>query len=97
MVVLKYVLSTAEVLSRGDGMRHLRFNQLPRGARMLHVGIDPAGSPALWAIVDQDAPRHPRELVVIGTGRELPVESASYVGTYQLGAYVYHCFERLVP
>lgn len=74
---------------------------MPEGAEFLTLQVQ-AGEPALWALVDDEAPKQQRTFATYGTGR--PVrdmakrqagEQQTYIGTYQLdaGALVWHVFE----
>lgn len=74
---------------------------LPRGAELLTVQTQYAGgpgeTPALWALVDPDAPTETRCFQLVGTGHRELGEERRYVGTFQLtgGSLVCHVFETL--
>lgn len=67
---------------------------MPAGAELLHVGLDPAGAPCVWALVDPAADLVARQLDVLGTGHELPDSGVAFVGSFVLGAFVGHLFDR---
>ena len=53
----------------------------------------------LWAMSNTDESRKVRRMIrVYGTGRpiEEPLESLNYIGTVQVGPFVWHVFERNV-
>lgn len=72
---------------------------MPKGAELLTVQTQYAGgpgeTPALWALVDPDAPRETRRFQLVGTGHREVEEDLTYVGTFQLtgGSFVGHVFE----
>lgn len=74
---------------------------IPAGARILSVDIDPSGNPCVWALVDPEAPRARRILMVVGTGWPLPDESHAwtFVGTFvqRDQGLVFHVFEAGEP
>ena len=72
--------------------------QLPRGARILHVGQQ-AGSVFLWADVDPNAPVERREIQVAPTGGMPTAETPRrHIGTVQMrSGLVWHVFERCEP
>ena len=54
----------------------------------------------LWAMSNTDESRKVRRLFrIYGTGREIkePLESLNYIGTVQMGSFVWHIFERKEP
>jgi hypothetical protein len=66
---------------------------LPQGAVVR--AVQSQGSfPTIWYECDPDAPPEPRHFVIVGTGWELPdVGAILYLGTVQIGAYVWHVYE----
>jgi hypothetical protein len=81
----------------GIGLSDVELVMLPRGAEVIHVGIDPQGSRSLWAIVDPDEPRIAHYFTIVGTGHELEgLTIGRHVGTWKEGAFVWHCFEGWV-
>jgi hypothetical protein len=67
--------------------------QMPRYARLLHVG-EKAGQLVLWAWVHTDEPPLERRIRVHGTGHPLGVYPGIYVGTAIVGPYVWHVFDE---
>lgn len=64
---------------------------IPAGARPLSVQVQ-AGVPCLWALVDPHAKRATLYVRTFGTGHTCDADVSSFVGTYQLGALVFHVF-----
>ena len=65
---------------------------MPDGARVIHVGADPAGRDlCLWALVDSSKPTIPRRVFVRGTGHPVP-ESGRHVGSTVMSPFVWHVF-----
>lgn len=74
---------------------------MPKGARIFSVHVQ-FGTPVIWAIVDPQAEKEIRTIVMVTTGRDFTVENVNYlvpVGTVLLseGNYVLHVFELLLP
>jgi len=67
---------------------------LPQGAGILTVQTQD-DLPCLWACVDTEAPIHPQEISIFGTGHLVPENIGEYIGTYQLnnGRLVFHVFK----
>jgi hypothetical protein len=66
---------------------------MPKGAKALHLGTDPAGDICAWFLVDPEQDMEPRGLVVVGTGNSLPMNAAQYyLGTFVIGEFVNHVF-----
>lgn len=73
--------------------------ELPESAKILCVQVQ-HGEPFFWALVDTANQPERRRFSLRGTGHVLDeylVESANYVGSFQLrgGALVFHLFDRL--
>lgn len=66
--------------------------ELPDGATVLHVGLDPVGQPCLWAEVNPAAAMKVRALFVLGTGFEIPPGARVFIGTFISGPLVWHVF-----
>jgi hypothetical protein len=77
--------------------------EMPRGATIIHVGLDPTGTPCLWAIVDPKEMRVWVDIFIYGTGhpfkergdpqnefRGIPNE---YIGSFNQEQYVWHVFQ----
>ena len=86
--VWKYKLRVADQWTTVD---------MPLGARIVHVGVqDRVDQVCLWAVVDPDAEKEPREFTVLGTGDELRGNGEwEYVGTAQtpVKSLVWHVWE----
>ena len=72
--------------------------QVPEGAEVLHVGVDPAVARlAVWLAVDPYRTRVERRFRIIGTGWLIegpPAENAArYCGTAVLGGLVWHVLD----
>ena len=67
---------------------------MPRGAEILCVQVQ-NGIPCLWADISTEnaQEREKRYIRIIGTGHELPKAVMKYIGTFQMGALVFHVFE----
>jgi len=67
---------------------------MPAGAKLLDVQMQ-GGHCYIWALCDQNAPEHPRNLAIYGTGNPMPDKPGEYVATFQMrgGAFVFHAFE----
>lgn len=53
--------------------------------------------PCLWAVVDPNADPKPLKIYTYGTGNPLPDDPGRYVGTYQMGVFVWHVFMAEFP
>ncbi len=68
--------------------------KMPAGAVVLTIQVQ-QDVPCIWAEVDPVAPIIKRRFLTVGTGHPMPdVDSAHYVGTYQIqgGALVFHVY-----
>ncbi len=69
---------------------------LPVGAQILDVQAQD-GTPMMWAVVDDEAPKETRTFALVGTGHPMPKGEVSYVGTFQFCPgerwLVFHLFE----
>jgi len=68
--------------------------RMPKDAVILCVH-EQHGVPALWAMVDLDAPTENRTFVIVGTGWDTTQDPADCIGTVfvQGGRFVWHIFE----
>lgn len=68
---------------------------MPVGAQVLCVQTQ-NGDPCIWAVVDDQAPKHPVTFFIRGTGHDLgeiaTAFQVTYLGTFQLdqGTLVFH-------
>ena len=67
---------------------------MPDGAALLYVQTQ-GEVPCLWAVVDSEAPRVDRRILMRGTGHPLQGNEGRSLGGFQLwgGKLVYHAFE----
>lgn len=70
--------------------------EMPWGARILKVEPQMEGV-CLWALCNCEAEKVPRTIVMVGTGREMPIGALQYISTFQMrgGALVFHAFEAV--
>lgn len=68
---------------------------LPRGATILAAGKN-YGTLYLWVQVEttEGVPIEPHDILVTGTGRELPSGTPQHIDTFIDAGIVYHVFER---
>jgi hypothetical protein len=69
-----------------------QFVELPKGARIIHIGLDPSGKASLWAEVDTTEPKILRVVRIVGTGHSLPEAPAKHVGSFIDGDTVLHVY-----
>lgn len=68
--------------------------KMPYGSKLLHVGLDGQGVPAVWAEVFTDRRSVLRRFLSVGTGHGSPPDSAPFVGTIVLSdGYVFHIYD----
>ena len=70
--------------------------EVPQGAALLSCQVQ-SGTPCLWALVDDSAPRVKRRIRIHGTGHPVAgVDHLSFVDTFHLhgGQLVFHVFEE---
>jgi hypothetical protein len=78
-----------------------RFSlDIPKDHMFLDVQVQ-RGAPALWALVDADAPKMRVDFALVGTGNPFPDPDEGefwHIGTFQLagGDLVFHLFYRNV-
>lgn len=81
MQVWKYGLSTEDVTSVA----------VPQGAQWLDVQVQ-NGWLCAWALVDPNRPLEEVTLHLVGTGVEFDASGQAYIGTVQVGDFVFHAF-----
>ena len=71
---------------------------MPRDAQVLSVEADETGHAALlWALVDTDAPREDRAVLIYGTGNPAPEDTGKFIGTVRThGRFYWHVFLETV-
>jgi len=68
--------------------------QIPSTHRIIHVGTDPQGDAALWAVVDPLSPTITKVFRIFETGHAHPTEwFEKHVGSFVKWPYVWHMFE----
>lgn len=65
---------------------------IPHGSPLRHVGLDPTGTPCVWAEVDPDAKPAPVQLFVVGTGHPIPKEAVRHLGSFVQKPFVWHVY-----
>lgn len=75
-------------------VKHRQEITMPAGAQPLTVGVQGYGL-CLWALVDPERPQVVRAIGLRGTGAICDPEEnvASYIGTVQMGPFVWHLFD----
>lgn len=66
---------------------------LPRGARVLSVGLDPNNQLCLWAAVNEGEVEELWQVRIAGTGHEIN-ETEGFVGTVRATSLMLHIFAR---
>ncbi len=69
--------------------------QMPKDAELLHVGLDPQGTPCLWALVTPTNETQGRSIIIHGTGHPVlcvVTKHDNYIGTFVQGRFVWHVF-----
>jgi hypothetical protein len=68
-------------------------HEIPKGAKALHFGPDPEGTPCVWFLVDPTQPKELRAIVMVGTGHTVPIDAGKYyVDSFVAGPFVNHVF-----
>lgn len=73
--------------------RHTTKLELPKGATVVKFDVQESNF-CIWAMVDTDSPSEERYFSVVGTGWEIE-DGMVYVGTVQVGLFVWHCLEHV--
>lgn len=67
--------------------------EMPNGSQIIHVGKDPDGQPCVWATVDTAEKRMINvDIIMVGTGAEMPEGKLTHKGTLIVGPLVLHVF-----
>lgn len=67
--------------------------KLPRAAVLLHVGLDPNGTPCLWAKINKNMPEEDKPIYIFGTGHVIPKElNIQHIGSFVQTPFVWHVF-----
>lgn len=73
-------------------IRDLTRVEVEFGAKLIHVGVDPAGDPAIWCEVEPSGKTIVLPLFVLGTGHEIPAAADQHVGSFVDGPFVWHVY-----
>ena len=67
---------------------------MPKGAKVLSVDVQPDMGPCVWAIVDDEVGQETRVFHVRGTGQHLGPEEAQeeFIGTFRVLPSTWHLF-----
>lgn len=82
--IYKYIIEITDVQSV----------KLAEDAKILAVG-NQFGSLVLWAQVDTESKTKNRKILIFGTGNPFNAINPVYVGTVQMGNFVWHIYEEL--
>lgn len=76
-------------------MRDEQTIELPVGAVPLDVQVQ-HGTPCLWALVNDAAPKERKTVVIHGTGHRVSEQVGAHLGTFQFanGDLVFHAFYK---
>ncbi len=66
--------------------------EMPQPAEIIHVGLDPAQRPCVWAVVDPAEEMTSRTLYVVGTGHPMPAKAQTHIGSFVQGPFIWHVF-----
>jgi len=66
--------------------------EMPFASKVIHAGLDPQGTPCLWAVVDTESSPEPVSVLVVGTGNPMPFHPERHVGSFVQGPFVWHVF-----
>lgn len=65
----------------------------PKGAKIIHTGLDPTGELCLWAEVDtHEEGSEPLLIRIYGTGHMLYEVGQRHLGSVVIGDYVWHVY-----
>ncbi len=66
---------------------------LPKGAKIIHTGLDPSGTLCIWAEVNIDeAERASIAIYIYGTGHPIKADVQRHLGSLVVGPYVWHVY-----
>jgi len=84
MIIYKYQIS----------LKDEQRIEMPKGAQVLHVGLDPEGLLCVWARVDTRERLDPVTIYCVMTGGAMSpgAGAAAYLGQLQAGGIVCHYF-----
>ena len=86
MTIYKYELGV-EMNERGE------FTiEMPCGARPIHAGLDPAGTPCLWAEVQPENALAEMRVAMLGTGHTIPSSAYEHVASFNQNPFIWHVY-----
>ena len=65
---------------------------MPECANVIHVGLDPQGTPCIWAEVVTERSLRIYEVFVVGTGNPIPSVAKNHLGSFVQGPFVWHVY-----
>jgi hypothetical protein len=60
--------------------------------RVLHVGLDPQGTPCVWCEVNNVERQSQLVIYIVGTGNEVPAGATDHIGSFVQGPFVWHVY-----
>jgi len=73
-------------------MQHVSIRH-NRHYKIIHAGLDPAGTPCIWVEIDPDGNEITSHTVyVIGTGNPMPPHAHMHIGSFVQGPFVWHVY-----
>lgn len=63
---------------------------IPGYVRVIHVGLDPGGSPCVWAVVNNLMETSVVRIFIVGTGNPIPDSAHRHLGSFLQGSFVWH-------
>lgn len=66
--------------------------EVPRGARFLSAGKDPAGQLCVWVFVELISAKITRTVRIVGTGNPTDANRHSFLASVVDGPFVWHVF-----
>lgn len=67
---------------------------MPQGARQLKIA-EQDGELCMWSLVDTAERHESVHVIIVGTGQEFDDVNLHYVGTAQVGQFVWHVFTSI--
>lgn len=66
----------------------------PKDAKPVHVGLDPQGTPCIWALGTPEEEKDDITILMFGTGHPIhpTITEKEHIGTIVQGAFVWHVF-----
>ena len=66
--------------------------KMPINAEILHSGLDPQGTPCVWAAVNTGNADEDQTVWIVGTGNPIPRQARRHLGSFVQPPYVWHAF-----